>query len=44
MVNGTPGAAEKGILNGEDGGILDPAGQATRAETAQMLKNFMERQ
>ena len=25
------------------GGILDPAGQATRAEAAQMLKNFMER-
>lgn len=36
-------AAEKGIINGKNGGILDPAGQATRAETAQMLKNFMER-
>lgn len=30
------------VSNG--GGILDPAGQATRAETAQMLKNFMENQ
>lgn len=31
-------AAENGILNGKDGGILDSAGLATRAETAQMLK------
>lgn len=37
-------ATENGILNGKAGGILDPAGQATRAEAAQMLKNFMERQ
>jgi len=36
-------AVEEGILNGKDGGILDPDGQATRAETAQMLKNFMEK-
>ena len=35
-------AAEAGILNGKGNGILDPAGSATRAETAQMLKNFME--
>ena len=35
-------AAEKGILNGKGGGILDPGGYATRAETAQMLKNFIE--
>ncbi|MBD5117717.1 MAG: S-layer homology domain-containing protein [Clostridiales bacterium] len=35
-------ATENGIINGKGGGILDPAGQATRAETAQMLKNFME--
>lgn len=36
-------ATEKGIINGKGGGILDPTGQATRAETAQMLKNFMEK-
>ena len=35
-------ATENGIINGKGGGILDPTGQATRAETAQMLKNFME--
>ena len=37
-------AVEKGVLNGKGGGILDPGGEATRAETAQMLKNFMEKQ
>ena len=37
-------AVEKGFLNGKGGGILDPGGEATRAETAQMLKNFMEKQ
>lgn len=37
-------ATEKGVVNGKGGGILDPGGQATRAETAQMLKNFMENQ
>ena len=36
-------ATENGIINGKGGGILDPTGQATRAETAQMLKNFMEK-
>ena len=30
-------ATENGIINGKGGGILDPTGQATRAETAQML-------
>lgn len=35
---------ENGILSGKGGGILDPQGYATRAETAQILKNFMERQ
>ena len=35
--------AEKlGILNGR-GNLLAPSGFATRAETAQMLKNFLER-
>ena len=37
-------ATENGIINGKGGGILDPTGQATRAETAQMLKNYMENQ
>lgn len=36
-------AVENGIINGKGGGILDPTGQATRAETAQMLKNFLEK-
>lgn len=35
-------ATEKGVINGKGNGILDPTGNATRAETAQMLKNFME--
>ena len=34
-------ATENGIINGKGGGILDPTGQATRAETAQMLCNFL---
>lgn len=37
-------AVENGVLSGKGGGILDPQGYATRAETAQILKNFMERQ
>lgn len=37
-------ASEKGIINGKGNGILDPAGKATHAQTAQMLKNFMENQ
>ncbi len=36
-------AAEKGILSGRGDGILDSAGQATRAETARMLMNFLEK-
>ena len=35
-------AAEQGILNG-GGSLLAPSGFATRAEAAQMLKNFLER-
>lgn len=35
-------ATEKGIVNGKGNGILDPSGKATRAETAQMLKNYLE--
>ena len=36
-------AVESGILNGYADGRLAPGGTATRAEAAQMLKNFMER-
>lgn len=37
-------AVENGILNGYGDGRLGPQGQATRAQVAQMLKNFMENQ
>lgn len=33
-------ATGKGLLSGKSGGRLDPAGTATRAETAQILMNF----
>lgn len=36
-------AAEKGIMNGYGDGRLNPGGLATRAEAAQMLKNFMQK-
>ena len=35
-------ATANGILNGYGNGQLNPGGLATRAEAAQMLKNFME--
>ncbi|MBQ4577386.1 MAG: S-layer homology domain-containing protein [Firmicutes bacterium] len=35
-------ANEHKIINGKGEGKLDPTGNATRAEVAQMLKNFME--
>ena len=35
-------AVENGIINGKSGGILDPQGLATRAEAAQILKNYLE--
>lgn len=35
-------ALETGVISGMGGGILCPQGQATRAQTAQMLKNFLE--
>ena len=35
-------AAENGIVSGNGGGVLVPSGIATRAQVAQMLKNFME--
>lgn len=37
-------AVENGILNGYGDGRLNPVGLATRAQVAQMLKNFMESQ
>lgn len=36
-------AVDQGILNGKGNGILDPAGKATRAEAAQMLKNYLDK-
>lgn len=36
-------AVDRGIINGKGNGILDPAGKATRAEAAQMLKNYLEK-
>lgn len=35
-------AVEKGIISGKGNGILDPAGNATRAEVAQMLMNYFK--
>lgn len=35
-------AVDRGILSGREGGVLDPTGNATRAEAAQMLKTFLE--
>ena len=34
-------ANEKGIVNGKGGGILDPKGNATRAQAAQMLMKYL---
>lgn len=36
-------SVDKGIINGKGNGILDPRGYATRAETAQMLKNYLSK-
>ncbi len=36
-------ATENGIINGKGGGILDPRGQATRAQVAQMLMNYLKK-
>ena len=35
-------AVANGILSGKGNGVLDPKGNATRAEVAQMLMNFCE--
>lgn len=37
-------AVENDILNGYGDGRLGPQGQASRAQTAQLLKNFIENQ
>lgn len=36
-------AVKTGIINGKEGGRLDPAGNATRAEVAAMLQRFVEK-
>lgn len=36
-------AKENKIVNGKGNGILDPKGKATRAETAQMLMNYLKK-
>lgn len=36
-------ANEHGIISGKGNGILDPKGKATRAETAQMLMNYLKK-
>ena len=35
-------AVGEGLISGKDGGVLDPAGSATRAEAAVILMNFCE--
>ena len=34
-------ATQNGVINGKGGNMLDPKGQATRAQVAQMLLNYM---
>lgn len=34
-------ATQNGVINGESGNLLDPKGQATRAQAAQMLLNYI---
>lgn len=36
-------AVQNGILNGKDGGMLDPQGLATRAETAAVLQRYLSK-
>lgn len=35
-------AAGSGIIKGNNGGILDPKGQVTRAEAAAMLERYLQ--
>lgn len=37
-------AMESSIINGDGNGLLDPRGTATRAQTAQMMMNFIQAQ
>ena len=41
-LEGVTWAVNAGLLNGKGNGILDPIGDATRAEVAQILMNFCE--
>ncbi len=41
-LEGVTWAVNAGLLNGKGNGILDPTGDATRAEVAQILMNFCE--
>lgn len=41
-LEGVTWAVNAGLLNGKGSGILDPTGNATRAEVAQILMNFCE--
>lgn len=36
-------AVENGILTGKAGNLLDPAGEATRAEAVTMLMRYLEK-
>ena len=36
-------AVSEGIISGKPGNILDPRGQATRAQVAVMLQRFLEK-
>ena len=36
-------AVGEGLINGKGGGVLDPKGDTTRAETAALLQRFLEK-
>lgn len=36
-------AHKEGLINGKGAGLLDPKGKATRAEAAQIMKNFLQK-
>ena len=41
-VEGLVWAVDRGLMTGKGGGTLDPKGTATRAEVAQVFRNFLE--